>query len=294
MLTWCISHLAARLLEQRDVARARIAAPHVLGEWEARGSRFWRGAFVSPFVGAIVPLVGCLVLGWTPGLVLLALTADVAVLWVCDAVKRLLARSRVDEERAHHDEAGDVLAVIHALRRPRLPLGRDLLARTPRRRLYVSALPSHLDRPQDRQALIGVTFFLFVLFAFFVAMTSAHAVPLLLAGATLRLGVCVLRTMRARRDSGPRPDLLPEAGIPTLSLMLALYPAFVVLAGLDIDTSAIGSQGLALCALSLHLVVAGVISALGIRYVHRATTELRAFVARDPTQLEERLRRING
>jgi hypothetical protein len=296
MLSWGFNRMALRLLDQHDVARAHIAAPHVLEAWETRGVRYWRSAFLSPFVGAIVPLVGCVVLGWTPGLVLLALTVDVATLWLGEVMKTLLARSRVDEERAHHHEAGDVLAVIHALERPRLPTHRDLLAQapTPRRRLYVSALPSTMHDPSDRPGFIGITLLWVGLFALLVAMTQPELAPWLLASAALRLSVSVLRTLRARRDPGPRPELLSEAGIPTAALLLALYPSVLLMMKLSIDIGTIGRQNLALLLLGLHLLVAGGLATLGLRRIRRATTELRAFVARDLEQLNQRVRQING
>ncbi len=294
MLAWGVGGFASRLLEERDVARAHIAVPYVLSEWETRGVRYWRSAFLSPFVGAIVPLVGCVVLGWTPGLVLLALTVDVAMLWVCDAAKTLLAGSRMDEERAHLDDAGDVLAVIRALERPRLPAHRDLLAPTPRRKLYVSGMPSDLHNPSDARVLIGVVLFCLVLFGIGIVVIFPHVVPWLLAGAALRVGVSVWRTLRARRETGPRPELLPEAGIPTFALALALYPSFLFLASFNVSTGAIGNQGLALILLGSHLSVAGIVATLALHRIHRATAQLRAFAARDLEQLKQRVRQING
>ena len=293
MLGWGLGKLRTRLLEEHDVVRAHLAAPMVLAEWEARGARHWRRAFLTPVTGTVMPLVGCLLLEWSPGLVLLALTVDVAMLWLCDAAKGLLARSRVDEERAHLDEAGDVLAVIDALHEPRLPSNRDLLAPMPRRRLYLAALPSTLHDPSDRPLFIGVTLMFCVLFGAIIVIVAGKAWPWLVAGAALRFGFSTLLTLRASRDAGPRPELLPEAGIPTATLFLALYPSFLVLAGLDLDLTAIGRHNLALILIGLHLLVASGIAMLAIRRIRRATVQLRAFVGRDLAQLKQRVRQIN-
>lgn len=294
MLTWIVKHLASRPLEEVDVTRAHLAAPHVLAPWETRGEHHWGAAFLSPLLGALVPLTGCLVLGWTPGLVLLALTADVAALWLCDSVKWLLARVRVEEERAQHDEAGDVLAVIHALCTPRRPTNRDLLASSPQPRLHVSPLPSHIDPASDRPVMIGMTLFVVVLFAFLVAMTMPDVAPWLAAAAALRLAVCIFRTLRARHDPGPRLDLLPEAGIRTAALFLALYPSALVLLKLEPDLAAIGRENLALLLLGLHLVVAMGVAALGLHRIRRATEHMREFAASDLDPMKQRVRQING
>lgn len=294
MLTWIVKHLASRPLEPHDVTRAHLAAPHVLEAWQTRTARHWRNAFLGPVIGSLVPLAGCLVLGWTPGMVLLALTTDVATLWLCDAMKWVLARSRVEEERAHHQEAGDVLAVIHALRRPRLPTQRDLLARSPRPQLLLSALPSQLDPASDRPVWIGMTLFATLLFGFLVARTAPDVAPWLAVAALLRLAVCAIRTRQARRDAGPRPDLLPEAGIPTAVLCLALYPSFLILAELNPELAPFGRESLALLLLGLHLAVAAGLGMLGLRRIGLATKELREFVARDLVQLQQRVRQING
>jgi len=97
MLNWRFDRIAQYLMSERDVTRAHIASPHVLEAWEALDAHHWRGVFLSLGIGAVVPLLGYLVLGWSANLLLLALalaltlTLDAVVLWFCEAMKGVLA-----------------------------------------------------------------------------------------------------------------------------------------------------------------------------------------------------------
>lgn len=294
MLTWALKPLARRPLEAGDVTRAHLAAPQVLESWQARTARHGQSAFLGPALGAVVPLIGCFVLGWTPGVVWLALAADVVTLWLCDAVKWMLARDRVRAERAQHDQAGDVLAVIDALRTPRLPRRRDRLESPLKPQWLLSSLPSSLLAPSERPAGVAAIVFGVLVFWVVIAATLPHLVPWLACAAALRLLVCVIRTRRARRDPGSRPELLPEAGVPTLVLCLALYGSFLILTKFDPDPALIGSDDLAALILGLHLVIAIAVGMLGWRRIRGATTALRRFAAQDRVSLTQRVRQING
>ena len=91
MLNWRFDRIAQYLMSERDVTRAHSASPHVLEAWEARDAHHWRGVFLSLGIGAVVPLLGYLVLGWSANLLLLALTLDAVVLRFCEAMKGVLA-----------------------------------------------------------------------------------------------------------------------------------------------------------------------------------------------------------
>ena len=294
MFAWGLGRLTVRLLEEHDVTRAHIAAPHVLAAWQAHDARYWRSTFFSLALGAAVPLLGCLLLGWTPGVMLAALTADVMALWLCDGLKQVLASHRVEEERAHQAEAYDVLAVIRALERPRRPTQRDLLAPAPRPQLYLSVAAGGAMSSWDRKVMYGLALFLMSLVALVIAVSVPAAAPWLFAAAVLRVGLSALRTLRARRDSGPRPDLLPESGIPTMALYLAVYPAVMFCLVFDVKFREFEAQGLALVMLGLHVAIAGWLAWLGVRRVRRTEEDLRAFAARDREQLRARVRQVNG
>jgi len=294
MLTWRLDRIAQVLMTERDVTRAHIAAPHVLKAWEARDAHHWRGVFLSLGVGAVVPLLGCLVLGWSPKLLVLALTLDVVVLWFCEALKGVLAYRRVAEERAHHDEAADVLAVIDGLERPRLPPNRDLFAPTPKGRLYMSVVP-----PREENTIMPWYWLIFALFfagvfLLLIALTVPAAAPWLLGGAALRIGVSALRTIRASRDSASRPELLSEASLPTMTLMLSLYPAFLMLSATNIDLRDYDPRLVGGLVLGLYFVVAASLAWRGWGRVNAAAAALRAFIARDRMHMQARVRQING
>lgn len=294
MPTWRFDRIAQYLMSEHDLTRAHIAAPHVLEAWLARDAYHWRGVFLSLGIGAIVPLLGYLVLGWPAKLLFVALTLDAVVLWLCEALKGVLAYRRVAEERAHHDEAADVLAVIEGLDRPRLPPNRDLFAATPKARLYRSAVPPREENAMMPWYLLIFGTFFTAMFLLLVVWTVPAAAPWLLAGVAVRIGVSALRTIRANRDSGSRPELLSEASLPTMTLMLSLYPAFVLLSVAKVDLRAYDPRLVSGLVLGLYFVVAASLAWRGWRRVNAVSATLRAFIARDRAQMQARVRQING
>lgn len=294
MPTWRLDRLAVGLLTEQDVLRAHIAAPHVLASWEARDARHWRGVFLGLGLGAVLPLAGCLLLDWPPGVLVVALTLDVVALWLGEALKGALAYLRVAEERTHHEEAADVLAVIEGLERPTLPPRRDLLAPRPRARLHVSRAAPREDNPLAPWLGLLVGGFFAGVCGLIVAWMLPAAAPWLLGAATLRLGITALRALRARRDSASRPELLGEAALPTVALMLSLYPAFILIETLDIDLRAYDARTTGALVLGGYFLVAGALAWRGWARVQAAGAALRAFIARDREQMLERVRQVNG
>jgi hypothetical protein len=295
MLHWSLDRAREeRLLSEHDVTRAHIAAPHLLIAWETRDARHWRRTFWNLLLGAAIPLLGCLLLQWPPTTLLVALLLDLQVLWLGDALKPLLAPRRAREERAHEDEAADVMAVVEALRRPRQPVGRDLLAAAPQAGFYVGRLRERFDPPWVRAmgALLLAT--LPVLSLIGVWWLAPDAFPWLLAGATLRLGGSALSTLRAGRDPGPRAELLAEADTPTLALLAVWFPALLVAPLVERWAASLEPQSLALLLLLAYLLAAAGVAALGLRRVRRFAADLRAFIARDREQLRQRVRQVNG
>lgn len=275
-----------RLLEDYDVTRAHMAAPYVLAEWEKRGARYWRGAFLNPFVGAIIPLLGCLAFGWPSGLVLLALTVDVAMLWICDIAKMMLAPSCVEEERAHHDEAGDVLAVIHALN------SRDVIRDLPLARYRLTCRAAVLHGYERSTVADRTSSCLFSCSSDWpLAVIFPYAVPLAAGGA------CCASASRAAdlacAPSGRRRPELRQAGIQTWHRSRGFTQPPVVRRR-EYDASAVDPSAFALIiSFGLHLAVAGVATLQDFAIAAPAHGTARVRRARSE-RLRERVRQING
>lgn len=126
--------------------------------------------------------------------------------------------------------------------------------------------------------LISGAFFTGV-FLLLVWRTVPAAATWLLAGVAARIGVCALRTVRASRDSASRPELLSEASLPTMTLMLSLYPAFVLLSFTKIDLRNYDPRLVGGLVLGLYFVVAASLAWRGWGRVNAAAAALRAFIA---------------
>jgi hypothetical protein len=295
MLTWSLDRLDdERPLTEHDVARAHIAAPHVLASWEARDAAYWRSVFLGLMVGATFPVLGCVVLGWTSGPLLLVVVLDVLVLVFCDAIKGLLAAQRAAQERAHQDEAAEVLAVIAALRRPRRPRHPDLFAERARPQYYLGLRRPRVDLPWTRWA---ATLFagMFLALFFVVIGTWFHELfHWFVAAALFRTGISVFRTVRARRISAWRPELLPESPAPFVALGAVCFIGYIAFEVAGDWMLSLPPQGLGFMTLCLYFAVVLALAWVGMRQVRSVATTLRDFAARDRESLKLKVRQVNG
>ena len=285
-----------RLLTETDVARAHIAAPHVLAAWQTRDAHYWRRASLGFLIGAAVPVFGYFALHWPIVAILLALLLDVLAVWICDALKLILAQHRAQEELAHILEAAGIMAVIRALQRPRQPRHRDLLAPPLRAALYL--IPS--DPGQDWGRLRGFAALALIvvvglLTSLLFRLFDASDLLLLLAGVLLRIGWSAALTIRARNDTASRPELLPEWIAPTMALLaLALLLTMLYNAGIIPALKLHEPSPLGGLVLLLHFLIVALLSWLGQHQVRVLVDSLRTFAARDREQLKQRVRQINA
>lgn len=286
------------LLTEIDVTRAHIAAPYVLAAWEARDANYWRRVYLGFLVGAAVPLVGCFALQWSVAVVLAAIVLDVFVQWTCDFLKPVLAYDRVQQEQAHADEAAEVEAVIDALRRRRTPplLGRDILSAAPKAGFYVH--PRSSD--PGARASVFVLALIPILFATLVGMLLLgtyfflpDAFPWLLLGTLIRIGYSMLVTIRAGNDTAWRPELLPEATLPSIAMSALMLPGVLLFEIAEDSVKSIDPNTLGVVALVLYFLIVVVLSGFGLRGVREFVADLRAFIARDREQLKRQVRQVN-
>jgi hypothetical protein len=292
----------SRLLTEHDVTAAHIAAPHLATLWQASNGRRWRRLSFSLVFGSLLPLVGYLALQWPPSLAMFALVLDSVMLVVCDVLKLLLARQRVREEREHLDEANTVRMVIESLQRPQRPWFKDRDPDDVGLRFRIGVIPrNHFAR--DWAFILCMAFPLVMLST--LAVETALLDPddpvapidlvLLLAGTLIRLGICIVDTLRLRSDPTPRPELLSQSIIP-LAALLITTPATLLVVWL-IETLGIASandQPVVAIFLSLYFAIGTVFGAIGVANVRRLVRTFDAFTARDREQLRERVRRVNG
>jgi len=96
----------------------------------------------------------------------------------------------------------------------------------------------------------------------------------------VRIGVSALRTVRASRDSASRPELLSEASLPTMTLILSLYPAFRLLSATKIDVRHDDPRLVGGLVPGRYFVVATSLAWRGWGRVNAAAAALGAFIAR--------------
>lgn len=291
-----------RLLTERDVSAAHIAAPHVLAQWRSGDAREWRHLWFTLAIGTAFPLFGYFAFDWPPALVAIYLLFDIGVLAFCDGLMLRLDGARVMQERAHLDEALLIRAVIDGLRRPRkVPLAqRDVLAAPASPRYY-------LVEPPPRDGLVAEWFVVGIIllavslvsslawtyYTLRAATPSFAELALLILGAIVRLVVRGVEIRHLRNDPSPHPEVMSQAAMPAGALMIA----WTLLAGLyewfrDLGSPTRPDVVIALL-LSLYVVAASGLALIGIANVRHLMREMKAFAAQDREQLRQRVRRVN-
>lgn len=296
-LLWPGSREPERLLDEHDLIRAHIAAPHVLATWQARDAAHWQRAALSLSIGAAIPLFGCFVLQWPIATVIVALALDVIAVGACDVLKGLLAPQRARQEQAHLEEAADVREVMTALVRPRRPssLQRDLLS-APAHVGYYYAPPAHSQAMPV--ALIGLILFLIGGLLSLGIIAAVHflpgAWPWLLFGLVLRFAGSILSTLRARRSPDPAPVLLAESLAPMLAFAATMLVCLVLMKTGGSAITSLPPAWIGGGILAIYFGCTLAVSQWSLGNVREFSIGLRNFIAQDREQLRARVRRVNG
>lgn len=308
-------------LPEQELAHAHAVARRLKGELGSVGMRFWLVQGVQSVMATAIALLGHLLLGWSALWILAALALDLLATLVGDWLKQQLApdAAAAEMERALESEA--VLDTIDALRKPRrwpqeldswTPATREVLrvwthARSGPSRYVFHGSDRHRDMLEaTRSVLREVAIFVVALCALAVMLLAVDArlpdpwTPLLLilaAGMRIAEAVRIARRAEASPEA-PHPQLLPGslpacaalhlACLLTVAIVQFLAPGF----GREIEEWALGSAGRILIALHFLFTLGQLW--LWRQRVRRASAAVAAFAGRDPEQLREQWRRVNG
>lgn len=234
-----------RALTEHDVLRARGLGADVLAHWRDGERAHAQRAIFNFTTAGLVPLFGCLVLGWSTSLVGIAVSLDVATVWLCDLLALLLAREQVGYQLDWFEKVDQIVHVARALwSRPShyAPDGTP-----PEHGALLLAYPEFAadDRDMAVSGLLG-TFFLVAtgvglttLLMLYSNLRPAHEAPLdtatiaLLATAVLpRIALTVRAALTSRDAPGSHPELAPQAVLPALALCLTLLATVALAANL--------------------------------------------------------------